>query len=71
MKTTFTLLQCGRCGWHSKELTREELARRGLPWYCDDCGATGLRYMTFEPHERVEAYYQLGLQLPNRQVERP
>lgn len=55
-----TMLGC-YCGWRSGELTIEDLQNRGLPWYCDDCGTQGLRFITFGPAERADAYREWGI----------
>lgn len=57
-----TILKC-RCGWHSKELTRDELHDLGIPWYCDDCGKKGLQYIKFHPSERAQAYDAIGIEV--------
>jgi predicted RNA-binding Zn-ribbon protein involved in translation (DUF1610 family) len=51
-----TVLDCRHCGWQSAELTRDEIAERGVPWYCDNCGKTGLHWVRFHPRERAMAY---------------
>jgi hypothetical protein len=33
-----SVIECKFCGWHSKILSRKEVADLGVPWYCDDCG---------------------------------
>jgi hypothetical protein len=50
-----TLLHCF-CGWTSEELTRQQLSDRGIPWYCDNCGKSGLQFIHFHPRERHAAY---------------
>lgn len=55
-----TILKCW-CGWTSDELTVDEMAARGIPWYCDRCGKQSLRYIKFAPRERDEAYHAFGL----------
>lgn len=56
-----TLLHCF-CGWTSEELTREQLRDRGIPWYCDACGKSGLGFVHFHPMEREAAYRAYGVQ---------
>lgn len=51
----FTLLACDECGWHSEEINREQLRDRGIPWYCDNCGKQGLRFVHYTAQERQEA----------------
>jgi len=49
-----TIMWC-RCGWRSKELSRQELSDLGVPWYCDACNNTNLMWVTFHPSERDKA----------------
>ena len=55
-----TILRC-YCGWTSDELTVEQIQDRGIPWYCNVCGKQHLRWITFAPHERAEAYAAFGI----------
>lgn len=57
------ILKCPKCEWVSDELTREERAKLGIPWYCAQCDATNLRWVVFQPSERSEAYRALALQV--------
>ncbi len=56
-----TILHCYACGWFSEELTQQQMHDRGFPWYCDQCGKQGLRWVRFAPEERAEARYEIGL----------
>ena len=56
-----TVIVCGACRHHTKEMTKVELGAFGVPWYCDSCGATMSRFATFAPHERDEAFRFLGI----------
>lgn len=53
-----------RCGWHTGEVTKVEVAARGLPVYCDNCGGRANHYVIFHPRERLEAYDALMIELP-------
>lgn len=64
-----TLLHCF-CGWTSLEISRSQLSERGIPWYCDDCGKSGLQYVHFHPRERDAAYRAFNVQ-DRLHVERP
>lgn len=55
-----TILKC-YCGWVSEELTPGQMQERGIPWYCDNCDRTGLRFIRFAPDERAEARARFGL----------
>lgn len=50
-----TVLHCEKCGWRSDELSRSVLGDRGVPWYCDNCGAKNLHWVRFHPSERAQA----------------
>lgn len=52
-----TVLRCANCGWHSEEMTREQVSAIGIPWSCHGtCGKSGVHYVRFHPSERTEAY---------------
>jgi hypothetical protein len=55
-----TILKCW-CGWISREMSVDDMKALGIPWYCDACGKQSLRFVTFAPHERDEAYRAFGL----------
>lgn len=57
-----TILHCLKCDWQSGELTCAQVAGRGVPWYCDDCGKAGLHWVRFHPSERG----QVLMCLPSR-----
>lgn len=37
------------------------MLKRGVPWYCDDCGRQVWHFINFEPEERAEALKRLGV----------
>lgn len=56
-----TLFRCGKCGWVSSELTREQIAAK--PWYCGGvCGKSGVQFIHFHPRERMAAYRGFGVE---------
>ena len=57
-----TILHCYACGWFSEELTRAQMHDRGIPWYCDQCGRSNLRFVHFHPTEKRVARYKIGLE---------
>ncbi len=50
-----TILHCFSCDWQSGELSRKQLAEKGVPWYCENCDRPGLHFIHFHPSERAEA----------------
>ena len=52
---TKTLLKCDKCLWISEPLTKEDIANRGVPWYCDRCDERVERYVRYELGEEMEA----------------
>ena len=60
-----TIVVCGKCGWHTKDMTKEELGAFGVPWYCERCDVVMTRFATFAPHERYEALTILGITQPD------
>ncbi len=54
-----TMIKCSRCDWISPPMTRAEKGDRGVPWYCDQCGAQVTKFVTFGPHEEAEAMKQI------------
>ena len=55
-----------RCGWHSEEMTRQQVRNLGVPWYCGGCGSGGssISWIKFHPSERAAAYEAAHLPLP-------
>lgn len=49
-----TVTICSRCA-STTTMTKADSAERGVPWYCDNCGAKVSQFVTYEPHEKVEA----------------
>ncbi len=55
MTDKLMLLHCLICGWVSDELTSAQMSERGVPWYCDNCGRQGLKFIHFIDEEREQA----------------
>ena len=56
-----TIIKCGRCDWISPPMTRAEKSARGIPWYCDQCGARVTKFVTFGPHEEADAIKEIAV----------
>jgi len=58
-----TIIQCPRCGWTSKEMTREELDDLGHPRWCgrEGCDGKASLFVTFAPWERAIALERMKL----------
>ena len=57
-KPHFTRLHCRACGWVSAEQIGVQMADRGIPWYCDNCGKRPVDFITYTDEERYEAIAQ-------------
>lgn len=55
-----TLLKCHQCHWISEPQTQQQMANRGVPWYCDRCGERVTKFVDYLLGEEIEAQTEIN-----------